>query len=114
MEYGEVCGFDYDDATIFPTKKGACLNEFDSKVVMTAVAKPESVMRTVSVLGLSATCRSYVDHEYFKLPEFSHSLAIILTEKDWARLNFPSRDDLFVICLKYKPSMSFQELLHGV
>lgn len=110
----DVCGFDYNDATVLPTKKGSCLSGFESKVVMTAVAKPESVMRTVSLLGLRAACRSYVDHEYFELPEISHSLAIIITEKDWARLNFPSRDDLFVICLRYEPSTPFQEVLHDL
>ena len=107
-------GFNNHDAELLATVVGVCVEDYSRKCIMTAIAKPESVVRVVTSLGINASLKSFMDHSYFDLPNFRNDTAIIVTEKDWARLNFISRKDIFVVKLSYKPNKSFITLVDGL
>ena len=98
--------FSYGKAIVESTTGNSSMGDFRSFVCMTAIAKPKQVMESLSFIS-NISLQAYPDHYNFELPDQNGS-AIIVTEKDWARLNFVARNDLFVLKVDYIASDELQ------
>ena len=83
--------------------------------LMTAVAKPLQVRDTLAQCVHAIDRESFHrDHAHFDLPPLREDWCVVITEKDWARMEFVSRQDVFVLRFEYQANEGAQAVFDQV